>query len=275
MATELQRRCIYFISDGTGITAETLGHSLMTQFPDVEFDERRYSFVDTEAKAQCLFTELANEKQLCGQPLVLLTVANPKVRSILMDIKGEVLDIFSLSVSWMSQQIGSQPAHRVGQAHSMVDQVAYQSRIDAVNYALSFDDGLGKDYAEADVILVGVSRSGKTPTCLYLALHYGVKAANYPLTDSDFDSIKLPNMLKPWQKKLFGLTIDPLRLSQIREIRRPGSSYANLKQCHQEVQFAENLFKRFSLPYLNTTETSIEEISNKVINQFKLEKRHF
>ncbi len=264
----MQRR-ILFISDGTGITAETLGHSLMTQFPAVRFEEKRYAFIDTLEKARQLCDALRDQPE---DTLVLLTVADPAIRKVLLQLPGQVLDIFSFAVSWMSKALGQAPEQHVGHAHGLVDPKAYQQRIDAVNYALHFDDGLGRDYAEADVILVGVSRSGKTPTCLYLALHFGLKAANYPLTENDFDSTDLPRMLAPWQNKLFGLSIDPFRLAQIREARKPGSRYASLNTCRREVQFAERLFGRYRIPYLNTTETSIEEISAKVLSVLQLDK---
>ncbi len=262
------KRRILFISDGTGITAETLGHSLMTQFPDVEFEERRHAFIDTLEKAEALHQQLQADEN----NLILLTVADEAIRKILLELPGQVLDIFSFAVSWMSKALGQAPEQHVGHAHGMVDLKAYQRRIDAINYALTFDDGLGRDYGEADVILVGVSRSGKTPPCLYLALHFGVKAANYPLTENDFESMNLPPMLAPWQDKLFGLSIDPFRLAQIREARKPGSSYARLNTCRMEVQYAERLFKRYRIPFLNTTETSIEEISAKILSVLKLEK---
>ena len=262
------KRQILFISDGTGITAETLGHSLMTQFPAVEFEEKRYAFIDTLEKAEQLRQALSQQDE---SRLILLTVADEAIRKVLLELPGQVLDIFTFAISWMSRALGQAPEQHVGHAHGMVDPKAYQRRIDAINYALSFDDGLGRDYAEADVILVGVSRSGKTPTCLYLALHFGLKAANYPLTENDFDSMGLPAMLAPWKDKLFGLSIDPFRLAQIREARKPGSSYARLNTCRMEVQYAERLFKRFRIHDPNTTETSIEEISTRILAVLKLE----
>ncbi len=264
------KRRILFISDGTGITAETLGHSLMTQFPGVQFEQKRYAFIDTLDKARDLCASL---REFPEDTLILLTVADEQIRKLLLELPGQVLDIFTFAISWMSRALGQAPEQHVGHAHGLVDPKAYQQRIDAVNYALRFDDGLGRDYGESDVILVGVSRSGKTPTCLYLALHYGVKAANYPLTENDFDQAGLPTMLAAWKSKLFGLSIDPFRLHQIRQARRPGSRYAALDVCRREVAFGERLFQRHGIPFLNTTETSIEEISAKVLAMLQLEKR--
>jgi regulator of PEP synthase PpsR (kinase-PPPase family) len=150
----------------------------------------------------------------------------------------------------------------------------YTARIEATNFALAADDGsTTADYRRADVILVGVSRSGKTPTCLYMAMQYGIFAANYPLTEDDFDSKQLPAMVRPHMGKLFGLTISPARLQQIRNERRPGSRYASLPQCEFEVRCAETLFERFSIPQLDTTECSIEEIASRVIDRKGIERR--
>jgi regulator of PEP synthase PpsR (kinase-PPPase family) len=131
------------------------------------------------------------------------------------------------------------------------------------------------DYAKADLILVGVSRSGKTPTCLYMALHYGVSAANYPLTDDDLDKLELPIRLRPYRERLFGLTIDPVRLAQIRQQRKPDSRYAKLEQCRWELEQADKLMRRENIPNLNTTHVSIEEIASKIFERFGIERTLF
>ncbi|MGH8106930.1 MAG: kinase/pyrophosphorylase, partial [Arenimonas sp.] len=175
----------------------------------------------------------------------------------------------------LEQELGTMHQPRVGQAHGMVDFAAYEARINATNYALTHDDGIDLDYGEADLILVGVSRSGKTPTCLYLALHYGVKAANYPLTEEDLENDEMPKRLQAHRRKLFGLTIDPIRLQQIRTERKPNSRYATLDQCKKEVAIAEALFRNQQLPHLSTTHTSIEEIASKILAQFGIQKHMY
>lgn len=267
-------RTMFFVSDGTGITAETFGHSLLTQFDAPEMHQLRIPFVDSVEKAEQVVKRINRQVQQDGErAIVVATVVDAEIRDVLARAEALSLDVFTTYVEWLEKELGLQRKPRVGQAHGMVDFQSYQSRIDATNYALGYDDGLGTDYEDADVILVGVSRTGKTPTCLYLALQYGVKAANYPLTGEEFESRRLPDMLGPYRGKLFGLTIDPLRLSQIREARRPGSRYSGLEQCRFEVTSAENIFKSSALPFLNTTQTSIEEIASKVLLTLGLEKR--
>lgn len=271
-----QPRPVFFISDGTGITAETIGHSLLTQFNGVAFKTARISFVDTTAKALAAADEIRAAGQGSGvRPIVINSAVDPNLSAILADSGALMLDVFAPFIQPLEQELGTKRQHRMGQAHSMVDFAAYEQRINATNYALTHDDGIDLDYNEADLILVGVSRSGKTPTCLYLALHYGVKAANYPLTEDDLDGEGLPRRLKPHRRKLFGLTIDPIRLQSIRTERKPDSRYATLEQCRKEVVQAEMLFRAENLPSLSTTHTSIEEIASKVLAQFGIQRHMF
>jgi regulator of PEP synthase PpsR (kinase-PPPase family) len=200
---------------------------------------------------------------------------DPELNEVLCASGALMLDIFAPFIKPLEHELGTKRQPLLGRAHGMVDFAAYEARINATNYALSHDDGIDLDYGEADLILTGVSRSGKTPTCLYLALHYGVKAANYPLTDEDLDSDRLPKKLQPHRRKLFGLTIDPIRLQQIRTERKPGSRYATLEQCRKEVALAEEMFRLERLPALSTTHTSIEEIASKVLAQFGIQKHMF
>lgn len=269
-------RPVYFVSDGTGITAETIGHSLLTQFSGVHFATLRIPFVDSPDKAQAVADEIRTKAALTGiRPVVVSSVVDPGVCAILAESGALMLDVFAPFIQPLEQELGMTRQPRVGQAHGMVDFAAYETRINATNYALTHDDGIDLDYDEADLILVGVSRSGKTPTCLYLALHYGVKAANYPLTEDDLELDELPKRLQRHRRKLFGLTIDPVRLQQIRTERKPNSRYATLEQCRKEVARAEALFRVVGLPSLSTTHTSIEEIASKVLAQFGIQRQLF
>ena len=270
------QRPVFFISDGTGITAETIGNGLLTQFPDAAFATQRIPFVGTEAKARSAAQRIRDVAQRTGiRPIVINTVMDAGVTSALRESGAFMLDVFAPFIGPLETELGSKHRPSVGQAHGMVDYAKYESRIDATNYALTHDDGVNLNYDEAEVVLVGVSRSGKTPTCLYLALHFGVKAANYPLTEEDLGGSELPKHLRAHRRKLFGLTIDPVRLHQIREARRPGSGYATLETCRQEVQTAEALFKQEHLPSLSTTNTSIEEIASKVMSRLHIDKHLF
>ncbi len=270
------KRKLFIVSDGTGITAETIGHSLLTQFEHVDFDQIRLPFVDSPAKAQGV-SERINQEAAAGgdRPIVIATFADQALSKILSSSNGLVLDILDTFLTQLEAEFGAERRPRVGQTHGLVDYQTYESRMDATNYALKHDDGADVNYDSAEVILVGVSRSGKTPTCLYLALHYGIKAANYPLTEEDLGSLDLPQRLRPHRRKLFGLTIEPSRLQQIRQIRRPDSRYATIKQCQREVAEAEALFRHHRIENLNTTHTSVEEIAAKILVAFNLQRNLF
>jgi [pyruvate, water dikinase]-phosphate phosphotransferase / [pyruvate, water dikinase] kinase len=269
-------RQVFYVSDGTGITAETIGHSLLTQFGGVEFRTYRMPFVDCVEKAR----EAAERIRAVGEqsglrPIVVNTVVDAAISALLAESGALMLDVFAPFIAPLEGELGVQRDPLVGRAHGMVDMGEYEARINATNYALTHDDGVDVDYREADLILVGVSRSGKTPTCLYLALQFGVKAANYPLTDDDLHSGELPKRLRAYRRKLFGLTIDPERLRQVREARRPGSGYAKIEQCRREVAIAEQLFRQEGIPSLSTTHTSIEEIASKILSSLGIDKYMF
>ena len=269
-------RLVFYISDGTGITAETIGHSLLTQFAGLRVNTQRFSFVDTPDKAREALRQI---KAACGErgvrPIIISSVVEEAVTAVLEQSGALILDVFGPFIGRLEAELGQQRARHVGHAHGMVDFAAYEARINATNYALTHDDGGNVNYNEADLILVGVSRSGKTPTCLYLALHYGVRAANYPLTDDDLENMDLPRRLVPFRRKLYGLTIDPERLRQIRQERKPDSRYATIAQCRKEVAAAESLFKAERIPVLSTTHTSIEEIASKVMSALGIQRQLF
>lgn len=268
------RRSAFFISDRTGITAEMLGHGLLTQFDQIEFTETTLPFVDNVDKARAAVEEINAAGRRDGlRPLVFSTLVDPAVIDVVARAEALVLDCFQIFIAPMEAELGVRSSHAVGRSHSVANGAGYFRRIDAVNYALSYDDGQAtKELENADVILVGVSRSGKTPTCLYLALQYGVKAANYPLIPEDFGTMKLPGVLSRMRNKLFGLTILPDRLHQIRSERRPGSQYAALPNCVAEVREAEALMRNESIPYLDTTTRSIEELASTIMHQASLQR---
>ena len=269
-------RPVFYVSDGTGITAETIGHSLLTQFSDFQFLTDRIAFVDDPDKARDAAARIRAAGERHGvRPIVVNSCVDPQLSILLAEGGGLMLDVFAPFIEPMERELNQPRQARVGRAHGIVDVESYHRRIEAMNYALSHDDGVALDYDEADVVLVGVSRAGKTPTCVYLALHYGIKAANYPLTDGDLDDDRLPSRLRAYRRKLFGLTIDPERLHQIRQERRADSSYARMDTCRREVQAAEAMFSRERIPSLSTTHTSIEEISSKVLATLGLQREMF
>lgn len=274
-ATNTMLRTIFFISDGTGITAETIGASVLTQFQGIRFASHRLPFVDDEAKAWSAVERIQAEAESGSRPIVVTTVMDAALNDILAQSGALILDVFEPFLAPLENELGQKRQPRVGQAHGLVDRAKYEARIAATNFAMSHDDGVSTSYDEAEVILLGVSRSGKTPTCLYMALHFGVRAANYPLIPDDLEKLELPERFRAHREKLFALTIEPERLQQVREVRRPGSRYAALEQCRWEVVQAERLFRRERIPVVSTTDTSIEEIASKVLETLKLERRLF
>ena len=270
-------RPVFYVSDGTGITAETIGHSLLTQFVgDEAFQSDRLPFVDTADKAREAAVRIRAAGARTGtRPIVVNTVVDSEITRLLAESGALMLDVFEPFIAPLERELGRKWQGRVGQAHGMVDFDAYHRRINAMNYALTYDDGMQQDYSDADLILVAVSRAGKTPTCIYLALHHGVKAANYPLTPDDLEHERLPAKLRQHRNKLFGLTIDPIRLHQIRQERRPNSRYAQLDTCKREVAQAEAMLRREGVEMLSTTHASIEEISSRVLEHLGINREMF
>jgi len=258
---------VFFLSNRTAITAETLGYSLLAQFPKVGFSSITIPFVDDKSKAEKIVERINNEAEVTGmRPIVISTMADEEISKIILSSKALVLDPFDRFLPDLEATLHAHSIHESGQSHRISNQTLYESRIDAIDFSLIHDDGATtKLYHKTDIIILGVSRSGKTPTCLYLALQFGIKAANYPITEEDMDSEGLPKHLIPFKNKLFGLTTMPKRLAHIREERRPGSRYASIEQCRYEVKAAEQMFEHFHVPYLNTTTMSIEEISTKIV----------
>jgi regulator of PEP synthase PpsR (kinase-PPPase family) len=271
----MARRTVFFVSDQTGVTAETMGHSLLTQFEGLEFRQVTLPFISSADKAE----EAARKINATGvadglRPVVFSTLVKSELRLIVKQSDGLFLDFFDAFLSPLEGELQVKSSEREGRAHGIADQLVYSTRIEATNFALAADDGsVTTDYQRADVVLVGVSRSGKTPTCIYMAMQYGVFAANYPLTEEDFEGKQLPAMIRPQAARLFGLTISPQRLQQIRNERRPGSRYSSLAQCEYEVRCAEALFQRYGVPFLDTTECSIEEIASRIIERKGIERR--
>lgn len=271
----MQRRTIFFVSDQTGVTAETMGHSLLTQFEGVTFRQVTLPFISTRAKAEDAVRRINATCEAEGiRPVIFSTLVQEETRDIVKTANGLFLDFFDAFLEPLEQELGLKSSRTQGRAHGMLDLSAYTLRIDATNFALANDDGaITRDYERADLILVGVSRSGKTPTCLYMALQYGVFAANFPLADEEFESGRLPESLMKHKNKLYGLTISSERLQQIRSERRPNTRYSSADQVAYEVRSAEAMFRRFKIPYLDTTARSIEEIASQILDETGVERR--
>lgn len=269
------KRSVFYISEGTGITAESLGRCLLTQFEGITFQQNILPFVDTPKKAADAVQRIdhAAEKDGC-RPLVFSTLIKPDLREIITRTKGVIYDFFETFTSPLEAELGVAASRQPGRSHSLRNYNAYVARIGALHYALSNDDGMpASNYAMADVIIVGVSRSGKTPTCLYLALQHGIHAANYPLTEEDLATARLPAQLRTYRDKLIGLTIQPERLQQIRNERRPDSRYADVKQCASEIAAAQEIFRREKIRFLDSTYASVEELATSILHELGLKRR--
>ena len=271
----MAERTVFFVSDRTGVTAETLGHSLLTQFDGIRFTAVTVPFVDSVEKAVQLGRRIDWEAGRTGcRPIVFTSFVHKAIRAPLLRSRGLVLDYFAEFLGPLEEELGVQSSHTLGRTHGMTDASSYNSRIDATHFAMDSDDGHGvRHYDRADLILTGVSRSGKTPTCLYLALQYGVYAANYPLTERDMESGRLPKPLQDHRQKLYGLTISPERLAQIRRERRPGGNYASSKQVRFELRSAERMYQQHGIRHIDTTHRSIEEISSTILSETGVKRR--
>lgn len=267
------KRTAFFVSDGTGITAETLGHSLLSQFDKIELQLLTRPYINRIDKAQLLVEQINEAGKRDGvRPLVFETIVDPEISNTLKKSDGFIINIFSTFISSLETELATKATGSVGKTHSISNN--YVDRIDAINFALDNDDGSRtRFYDRADIILVGVSRSGKTPSCLYMAMQYGIKAANYPLTEEDMEKRTLPEPLKDFKNNLFGLTIDVDRLVAIRNERRSNSKYASYAQCQFEIQEAEALFQRENIPFVNSTHYSVEEIAAKILATQNLNRR--
>jgi hypothetical protein len=270
----MPNRTVFFISDGTGITAEAFGKAILAQF-ELKTRFIRLPFIDSADKAHQAVRQINHTAEIeNSKPIVFTTLVNMEVLDVIREgCKGMLLDMFGTFVHPLEEELGIKSHHRVGRFSDVSKSKDYHDRIEAINFSLAHDDGQSnRDLEQAEVILVGVSRSGKTPTSLYLAMQHGLKAANYPLIPDDFERKQLPPALVPHRKKLFGLTIHPDRLSEIRTERRPNSKYASLENCRQEVADAESMMRRSGIRWLSTTTKSIEEIATTILQEIKPER---
>lgn len=267
-------RTAFYISDGTALTSEAFGHAMLSLFP-MKFKHRTLPFIDSVEKAQRCCHQINHAANEDGEkPLIFHTFVNTDIKRIVTGSQGMHYDFLDHFVGPMEAELGLKAQPKTNRTHGIHQD--YNFRIDAVNYTLANDDGVStKEYDQADIILIGASRTGKTPTCLYLALQYGIKAANYPITEDDLDNLQLGYDLKMQRHKLFGLTIDAERLQSIRQERRANSRYASFNQCQLEIDKIENLYRQEAIPFLNSTHASVEELAAKIMDEAKLERHRY
>jgi [pyruvate, water dikinase]-phosphate phosphotransferase / [pyruvate, water dikinase] kinase len=270
-----QPRTVFFVSDRTGITVEMLGNSLLTQFDEIEFQRVTLPFIDNIEKARDVLNQVERAAADSGKrPLVFTSLMTETLRHEISRANAMVLDVVERFIVPLEEELGIKSAHAIGRSHSAGNFKDYNHRIEAVNYTLAHDDGMtNRNLEQADIILVGVSRSGKTPTCLYMALQFGVKAANYPLIPEDLERMKLPPALMPLRQKVWGLSILPERLHDIRHERKPDSKYASIENCKWEVDAAESLMTQAGISFLNSTTKSIEELAATILHEARLVRR--
>ncbi|ASJ97180.1 MULTISPECIES: posphoenolpyruvate synthetase regulatory kinase/phosphorylase PpsR [Shewanella] len=268
-------RKVFYISDGTAITAEVFGHAVLSQFP-VVFEALTIPFVETTQRAEAVKAQINDCFITTGErPLVFHSIVKAEIRDIIYSSECIDYDFLNTFVAPLEDQLGVKAVPVTNRTHGKANH-SYEARIDAINYAMENDDGQTlKHIDKADIVLLGVSRCGKTPSSLYLSMQFGIKAANYPFIEDDMDNLKLPEVLKKNKHKLFGLTIDPVRLHEIRQSRMENSRYSSLRQCRIEVKEVEMMYKRERIPFVNTTNHSVEEIATKILDMTGLERHMF
>jgi len=272
------RRTVFFVSDRTGITAEMLGNSMLVQFEQFQFNRVTIPFVDSNEKVEDVIHQINQVAEREGQrPIVFTSIVDEEAAEhVRSEANALTLDVFQVFISPLEAELKMRSSHTAGRSHGIANSHEYFARMEAINFTQAHDDGATtRDLGKAQVILVGVSRCGKTPTSLYLALQFAIRTANFPLTPDDFVDRKLPKSILPHKDRLFGLTIQPERLREIRKERRPGSKYAALDNCRFEVREAEHLMERERIPSLDTTTKSIEEIATTILQRTGLRRTVF
>jgi regulator of PEP synthase PpsR (kinase-PPPase family) len=257
---------VFFLSDSTGITAETMGNALLIQFPSVRFERRLIPFISTVEEARRVVAILDAAAAGPVTPLAFSTTALEEVRQELLRTKCPLVDFFDLHMERVESILGVKGIRVAARLHGMGDVQRYNARMAAVEYAIEHDDGQSmRALDKADVILLAPSRCGKTPTTMYLALQHGIFVANYPLVEEDFEIAELPRPVRELRDRCFGMTTNPARLSQIRNARRPNSRYASLEQCSYELRQAEAMYRNHHLPVINSSAKSVEEMSTVIL----------
>jgi len=257
---------VFFLSDSTGISAETMGNALLIQFPDLVFERTLIPFISSVEEARRVVAVLDAAMDGPVTPLAFTTTAVDEVRLELLRSRCPLIDFFGMHMAQVEATLNATGMRVAARLHGVGDIKRYNARMAAVEYAIEHDDGQSlRALDKADVILVAPSRCGKTPTTMYLALQHGVFVANYPLVDEDFDTAELPRPIRGLRDRCFGIVTTPARLSQVRNERRPNSRYASLQQCSYELRQAEAMFKTHRIPVINSSAKSVEEMSTVIL----------
>lgn len=262
---------IYYVSDSTGILAETLGRALTCQFPAISFTEHTFPFITTVEEAQQTLEQILRESSGL-RPVIFSTLMNPDVRDIFDHANVEFFDGFASHLNRLADCLEAKPLRVPGYTHHQED-TELDARVEAINYCMAHDDGSKpNEYDQADVIILGVSRAGKTPVSVYLATHMGIKTANFPLTTEYLSTYHLPDQIIKNKDRAVGLMATPEILHQIREKRYSNSNYAKISTCREEVQQAQQTFLKYNIPYISSSKKSIEEISAQICKELAIER---
>ncbi|MEO9326029.1 pyruvate, phosphate dikinase/phosphoenolpyruvate synthase regulator [Nocardioides sp. C4-1] len=261
---------VFFLSDSTGISAETMGNALLIQFPDLVFERTTIPFIGTVEKAREVVAILDEAMDGPVTPLAFTTAAEDQIRLELARTRAPIIDFFEMHMGRVEQVLGQQGVREVARLHGVGDIKRYNTRMAAVEFTIEHDDGQSlRALDRADVVLLAPSRCGKTPTSMYLALQHGLFVANYPLVDEDLESRDLPRPVRDLADRCFGITTTADRLSRVRNERRPGSRYAELSQCRWELRQAGLLFDRHRIPTIDSATKSVEEMAALVLQTLK------
>jgi len=265
---------VFFLSDSTGISAETMGNALLIQFPQLHFERRLIPFITTAEEARRVVAILDEAADGPVTPIAFTTAATDEIREVLLTSRCPMIDFFELHISRVEAVLGVPAARVTAQLHGVGDVQRYNARMAAIEYSIEHDDGQSlRALDRADVILIAPSRCGKTPTTMYLALQHGLFVANYPLVEEDLESSDLPRPIRALKDRCIGMLATPGRLCEVRQQRRPKSRYASLEQCTYELRRAEAMYAANRVPVINSTTRSVEEMSTLIVQTFSARAR--
>jgi len=264
---------VYYVSGSTAILAEDMGKALLAQFQGILFREEKIPFIHTPEDAHKALEHILQQSE-GNPPLVFCTIMDQATRDVFNCPQVRFFDIFLNTLELLEQALGTPALREPGYSrHFTLSRM--NKRVDAIHFSLEHDDGTRPaEYDEAEIILVGVSRSGKTPASIYLATHMELKSANFPLTEDHLHQHELPKEIVRNRKRAVGLTCSPQYLHTIREKRYAGSTYASLATCTRELQQANRLYIRHNLKVINVEGRSIEEIAVQAIQAIGLNKKN-
>jgi len=263
---------IYLISDSTGETLDRIFLALKAQFPNFEYQTNHFSFTRTESQTLAILKQAKKDKN----SIILYTIVNSKLAKYLTEKAYErkipCFGVLGDLILNFSKVLNQKASHQPSGQYALNDE--YYDRIEAIQFTMNHDDGnLLNDVEKSDIILLGVSRTSKTPTSIYLA-NKGFKTANIPLVNKN----SIPKNLKenPQNFCIIGLTTEAERLADVRKNRinslkdKKNQDYTNLNKIKKEVEEAKNTFKKYKWPTIDVTRKSVEETAASIIKIYEI-----